>query len=88
MRERAAHLLDVWSNLAAEQGKTGAGLRYQAYEAGNDPPLLHEPTDPEPLTEPFRAFRAGRSLRDVEPSVNLWIRTPDGHLLDADEDDL
>ena len=88
VRGRVDRLLDIWANLASAQAETGAGLRYQAYEPGNDPPLLHDPTDPElvKLAEPFHHFRAGRSLRDVEPSVNLWIRTPVGHLLDDEED--
>ncbi|MFV8750452.1 DISARM system helicase DrmA [Nannocystaceae bacterium ST9] len=89
VRDRSARLLDVWSSLATEQDAKGAGLRYQAFEPGNDPPLLHDPTDPElgKLDGRYHAFRAARSLRDVEPSVNLWIRTPDGHLLDIEEDE-
>ncbi len=31
-------------------------------------------------------FRANRSLRDVEPSVNLWLKTIDGvDVLEEDE---
>jgi len=88
VRGRVDRLLDIWAALATTQGEQGAGLRYQAYEPGNDPPLLHDPTDPElvKLAEPFQQFSAGRSLRDVEPTVNLWIRTPDGHLIDVEQD--
>ena len=31
-------------------------------------------------------FRANRSLRDVEPSVNLWVKTIDGVELEEDEE--
>jgi hypothetical protein len=30
-------------------------------------------------------FRANRSMRDVEPSVNLWLKTMDG--IEIEEDD-
>ena len=30
-------------------------------------------------------FRANRSLRDVEPSVNLWVKTIDGVDIEEDE---
>jgi len=88
VRGRVDRLLDIWAKLASAQAKEGAGLRYQEYEPGNDPPLLHQPSDPElaQLEAPFHHFRAGRSLRDVEPTVNIWIRTPDGHLLDGEDD--
>ena len=32
-----------------------------------------------------RKFRANRSMRDVEPDVNLWLRTIDG--VEVEEDD-
>ncbi len=43
------------------------------------PRLLFEPLDPELRTLPARRrlFRANRSMRDVEPSVNLWVKTLD-----------
>ena len=31
-----------------------------------------------------RKFKAGRSLRDVEPTVNVWVKRPDG--LDIEEE--
>ena len=31
-------------------------------------------------------FRANRSMRDVEPSVNLWVRTLDGIELEDEEE--
>lgn len=65
-------LLDAWERIANEAG--GSGLQYQREEA-KAPPLLLEPLDPDlPRKQAHeRKFRAHRSMRDVEPSVNLWI---------------
>ena len=32
-----------------------------------------------------RKFRANRSMRDVEPEVNLWLRTIDGVEIEEEE---
>lgn len=76
LRTAVIDLLDDWEYLAAEkQGK----LQYQQ-EVGDAPPLLYDCLDPELFKQSFRAqkFKAQRSLRDVEKSVNLWIERPDG----------
>ncbi len=77
VRGRVMNLLDDWQQIAKEQTDNNAGLQYQR-ENGSDPALLHTPLDPElaNLTPPRDRFRANRSLRDVEPSVNLFIRVP------------
>ncbi len=74
---RVMNLLDDWHQIATEQEQANAGLQYQR-ELGTDPALLHTPLDPElaNLTPPRDRFKANRSLRDVEPSVNLFIRIP------------
>ena len=50
------------------------------------PPLLFAPLDPELARQPKEAqqFRANRSLRDVEPTVNLWLVSPDGILVEEE----
>jgi hypothetical protein len=81
IRARASALLDDWEHIAREQNETGSGLQYQREDAGKGaPPLLHTPTDPElrKLTPRRRQFKAQRSLRDVEPTVSLWVQTLDG----------
>ena len=80
LRLRVDDLLDEWSNIADKKSKVGSGLKYQEYEDGGDPHLLFDPLDPELAKQPAgaRKFRAQRSLRDVEPSVNLWVRRLDG----------
>ncbi|MEO0987904.1 MAG: DISARM system helicase DrmA [Cyanobacteria bacterium J06639_14] len=67
-------LLDSWSAIAEDQPE---GLQYQK-EVGQAPPLLFTPLDPELKKQPPRAqkFKAQRSLRDVEPTVNLWLYDP------------
>lgn len=66
------HLLDAWSEIASDKGK----LQYQQ-EIGGSPRLLRDFLDPEleELSSAERKFQAQRSLRDVEPSVNIWVRT-------------
>lgn len=80
VRNRALDLLDEWSKISHENQQQGVRLQYQAWEVGAAIPLLHEFLNPELKSLPpsFRKFRANRSLRDVEPSVNLWVRTLDG----------
>lgn len=75
VRNRVKDLLDVWERIA--NGKMS--LQYQR-EVGEAPPLLFDPLDPELDNQPLEArkFKVQRSLRDVEPTVNLWVVTPDG----------
>jgi hypothetical protein len=79
-------LLDDWATIAHDQASHGAGLQYQSEVAGA-PPLLFEPLDPE-LKKQSRVaqrFKAQRSLRDVEPSVNLWVKSLDGMVVESEE---
>lgn len=68
-------LLDAWTQVA----KPKLAMQYQR-EAPTGSPLLFDPLDPELAKQPDVAqyFKAQRSMRDVEASVNLWPRTPDG----------
>jgi superfamily II DNA/RNA helicase len=88
VRERARDLLDEWSKIADELHRVGASLQYQE-EIGDARPLLYDFLSAElknlPPQNPKMKFRANRSLRDVEPSVNLWVKSIDG--LEMDEED-
>jgi hypothetical protein len=88
VRERATDLLDEWSSIAKALRDAGGALQYQT-EQGSAQRLLYEFLNPELRTLPPRhkKFRANRSLRDVEPSVNLWLKTIDGIEIDIEEDD-
>ena len=74
VRGRVIDLLDVWTHIADARGD----LQYQR-EEGKAPPLLFNPLDTDLANQPreARRFIAHRSLRDVEPSVNLWVQKPD-----------
>jgi hypothetical protein len=84
---RAQDLLDEWSRIAQDLNDNGGSLQYQT-EQGNAQRLLHEflSEDLRNLPPRHKKFRANRSLRDVEPSVNLWLKTLDGIELDTEEE--
>jgi len=75
IRKQVIDLLDSWESIAADKGI----LQYQS-EVDTAPPLLFNPLDPALETLPTIAskFKAQRSLREVEPTVNLWIKNPNG----------
>lgn len=83
IRARVKNLLDDWQTIARDRG----ALQYQR-EVGGAPPLLYDPLDPELELQPAvcRKFKAGRSLRDVEPTVNLWIRNVNSQEVQGEDD--
>ena len=85
VRARVKDLLDSWAKIAKAKQDTGARLNYQPYEGADGPSLLHTPLDPEleTLTADEKKFKAPRSLRDVEPSVNLLLKRLDGTEIEA-----
>lgn len=86
VRERSLDLLDEWSKIAMDLKQAGVSLQYQL-ESGAAQRLLYEFLNPDlkKLPPRHKKFRANRSLRDVEPSVNLWLKTMDGTDLEEDE---
>ncbi|WP_029631693.1 MULTISPECIES: hypothetical protein [Nostocales] len=82
VRGRVKDLLDTWEHIASQK----ISLQYQQ-EVGQAPPLLFDPLDPELEKQPMEArkFKAQRSLRDVEPTVNLWVCNPDGFEVEEEE---
>lgn len=79
VRSRCSDLADAWLRIAQDATSHATPLIYQTYE-GNarlpGKPLLHDVLDPQlgSLPPQERHFRANRSLRDVEPAVEL-LRT-------------
>lgn len=69
VRASCKSLLDDWDKIAKEAAKNN-GLRYESGER-----LLRDPLDPElkKVSKESRRFRAARSMRDVEPTVNIWV---------------
>ncbi len=80
LQSRTKDLLDSWAKVGAAQREVGARLVYQKYEQAQGKPLLRTPLEsPDPdLGQDGAKFRASRSLREVEPSVNLFVRRLDG----------
>lgn len=77
IRGLAEELLDMWSTFAHNQSHAGAALKYQPFEkVDSAKPLLRDPLDRDlsVLPKEERAFRAARSMRDVEPEVVLIKR--------------
>jgi hypothetical protein len=88
LRGRVKDLLDSWAKVGMAQQGVGARLVYQPYENAEGPALLHSPLDPElaVLNQDARKFKAPRSLRDVEPPVNLWLKRLDGSEIELPAD--
>jgi hypothetical protein len=88
VRDRSRDLLDDWSKLASDLSVSGVALQYQQ-EVGGAQRLLYEFLNAElknlPVQNPKMKFRANRSMRDVEPSVNLWMKKLDGTDVEEEE---
>ena len=81
VQQRVQSLIDDWAQLAKRAQTGGVAFGYAfGRERGVSTPLLREMIDPDrqSLTDQQLRFRAPRSLRDVEPSVLLGIKTPEG----------
>jgi hypothetical protein len=75
VQSRIADLLDSWIRIRDDYHAHSIALRYQRHEGPDKAkPLLREMLDTEFESEHHRKFRVNRSLRDVEPSVNLFLR--------------
>lgn len=78
VKARTVDLLDSWFKVANDLNSVGSQLQY-GVEAGAASPLLHQPLDPElqKQSQDGRKFKAGRSMRSVEPAVPLFLRRLD-----------
>ena len=70
---RIGDLLDSWTKILAGYHDVGVELQYQKYESSQPRPLLREMLDQDFESAHHRKFRVNRSLRDVEPEVNLFL---------------
>ena len=75
VRDRCLDLLDTWYVLADAEKANSAQLQYGTEDV-NQPPLLHGFLDEKLASKSagYRKFRANRSMRDVEPSVDLFLQ--------------
>jgi len=78
VQSRVVDLLDSWRTVFEDFRQAGVAMQYQRYELDQPRPLLREMLDTTFESEHHRKFRASRSLRDVEPEVNLYLRDLSG----------
>jgi hypothetical protein len=78
VQNRVVDLLDSWRKIFEDYRAAGVALQYQKYELNQPRPLLREVLDKNFESEHHRKFRANRSLRDVEPEVNLFLKDLSG----------
>ena len=73
VRAQVIDLLDTWERILARDQR----LQYQR-ETDLAPSLLVDALDPDADKQPSdnQRFKTQRSMRDVEATVNLWIRDP------------
>ncbi|MGO9489318.1 MAG: DISARM system helicase DrmA, partial [Solirubrobacteraceae bacterium] len=81
VQSRIVDLLDSWIYVVDDYSAKGIPVQYQRYELGKPKPLMREVLDTDFESEHHRKFRVGRSLRDVEPSVNLFLKDLSGDWL-------
>ena len=87
VQNRVVDLLDSWTKVIDDYQSAGVEVQYQRYEIpGNrrPRPLLREILDKDFETEHHAKFRANRSMRDVEPNVNLFLEDLGGFRRKAD----
>jgi hypothetical protein len=90
VRDRVMDLLEEWAKVVETNrvSQNGVVLPYNGKEVSQPLSLLQNFLDPDLATLPPKhwkmKFRANRSLRDVEASTNLWLRTLDNVEVEAD----
>jgi hypothetical protein len=89
LQSRSKDLLDSWTKVAKRQQDVAARLVYQRFEDAQGKALLRMPLEePDPeLGQDGAKFKAPRSLRDVEPPVNLFVKRLDGAELPPPSDE-
>jgi hypothetical protein len=78
VQNRIVDLLDSWRTVVEDYKKSGVAVQYQKYELKQPKPLLRDMLDTDFESEHHRKFRVNRSLRDVEPDVNLFLKDLSG----------
>ena len=73
VQNRVVDLLDSWLAVISDYHEANTDVQYQRYENRGPRPLLREMLEKDFETNHHAKFRANRSLRDVEPEVNLRL---------------
>jgi len=85
VQNRIVDLLDSWLWILEDYRQANVQLQYQPYELKPPKPLLRDLLETRFESEHHRKFRANRSLRDVEPEVNLYLDELSGKRLGGAE---
>ena len=72
---RIGSLLDSWEFVIREADENATKMQYQRFELKEGAPLLREMLDQDFSSEHHRSFRVNRSMRGVEPAVNLYRKS-------------
>jgi hypothetical protein len=81
VQNRVVDLLDSWQRVIDDYRSVGVAVQYQKYDfpqLKQPKPLLREMLDTDFESEHHKKFRASRSLRDVEPEVNIFLKDLSG----------
>ncbi len=77
LRERVTDILRHWDALVKGADRSGGGaLSYSYWEGRDRPSLLRSAVDPPakgPQEEHLQHFQVPTSMRDVEPTVHIWV---------------
>ena len=74
IRNRVGDLFDSWITICDGYRRDGVPMQYQRYEVPTRKPLLRDMLDTDFESPHHKKFRTNRSLRDVEPQVNVFLR--------------
>ena len=74
IQNRVGDLLDSWRAILDDYHADGVPMQYQRHEVRTRRPLLREMLDTDFESAHHKKFRVNRSLRDVEPQVNLFLQ--------------
>ncbi|OLP15933.1 helicase [Leptolyngbya sp. 'hensonii'] len=82
VRSQVIDLLDTWERISDREKR----IQYNKQEVDLAAPLLLDAFDPkaDEAPEEQQKFKTQRSLRDVEPTVNVWVRDPAGQEIDGE----
>lgn len=82
VQSRIVDLLDSWRKVVDDYHFANVEVQYQKYELDQAKPLLSDMLAKEFESEHHRKFRVNRSLRDVEPEVNLFLKDLSGAVVE------
>ncbi len=78
VHDRIADLIDSWIKVVDDYKNEGVQVKYQKYEYKHGKHLLLDMLEKDHESEHHEKFRVNRSMRDVEPDVNLFIKDAGG----------